>query len=236
MTTAIVLAGGLGSRLKAVVPDVPKPMAPVNGRPFLEYLIDYWTGQGIDRFILSVGYKREIIGRHFASRHKGIEMDYAVEDRPRGTGGGLLLALKHLRQSGAILILNGDTFFEVDLALMRRYHQDRHAEVTIALREVEANSRYASVEIDNDGMITAFDNRARTSGRALINGGVYLAESAAFSGMLPESDAPVSLEDQLYPRMLAAGRRMYGFLSSGRFIDIGIPDDYRRAAAVLSGG
>src|SRR3989344_1539678 len=99
MTTAIVLAGGLGSRLKAVVPDVPKPMAPVNGRPFLEYLIDYWTGQGIDRFILSVGYKREIIGRHFASRHQGIAMDYAVEDRPRGTCGGLLLALKHLCQS-----------------------------------------------------------------------------------------------------------------------------------------
>ena len=235
MTEAIVLAGGLGSRLKAAVPDVPKPMAPINGRPFLEYLVDYWAGQGVDRFVLSVGYKREVIEEHFAVRHKGMEMDYAVENQPRGTGGGLLLALKHLRRSGTFLILNGDTFFEVDLAPMRRYHQGKQAEVTIALREVDANSRYASVEIDKDGKITAFDNRARTSGRALINGGVYLAEKSAFADTLLESDEPVSIEDQLYPRMLAAGRRMYGFQSSGRFIDIGIPDDYRRAATVLPG-
>ncbi len=233
---AIILAGGLGSRLKAAVPDVPKPMAPINGRPFLEYLIDHWAGQGVDRFILSVGYKREIIEEHFAARYKGIEVGYAVEDQPLGTGGGLLLSLKHLRQSGTFLVLNGDTFFEVDLALMRRYHKDRHAEVTIALREVEANSRYASVEIDKDGRIKAFDNRARTSGRALINGGVYLAEDSAFAGMSPDTDASVSIEDQLYPRMLAAGRRMYGFRSSGRFIDIGVPEDYRRAATVLPGG
>src|SRR3989344_3209527 len=233
MTTAIILAGGLGSRLRAVVPDMPKPMAPINGRPFLEYLIDYWVSQGVDHFVLSVGYKREIIEQHFAARYRGIKMDYAVEDRPRGTGGGLLLALNHLRQSGAFLILNGDTFFEVDLASMRRYHQDRHAETTIALREAEANGRYAHVEVDNDGMITVFDSRVRTSGPTLINGGVYLAERSAFSGMLPEPDAPVSLEHQLYPRMLAAGRRMYGFQSPGRFIDIGIPEDYRCAAAML---
>ena len=232
---AIILVGGLGSRLKAAVPDVPKPMAPINGRPFLEYLVDYWAGQGVDRFVLSVGYKREVIEEHFAVRHKGMEMDYAVENQPRGTGGGLLLALKHLRRSGTFLILNGDTFFEVDLAPMRRYHQGKQAEVTIALREVDANSRYASVEIDKDGKITAFDNRVRTSGRALINGGVYLAEKSAFADTLLESDEPVSIEDQLYPRMLAAGRRMYGFQSSGRFIDIGIPDDYRRAATVLPG-
>ena len=235
MTEAIVLAGGLGSRLKAAVPDVPKPMAPINGRPFLEYLLDYWVGQGVARFVLSVGYKREIIEDHFTASYKGIEVNYAVENHPRGTGGGLLLALKHLRQSGTFLILNGDTLFEVDLAPMRRYHQARHAEVTIALREVAANSRYASVEIDKDGKITAFDNRARTSGRALINGGVYLAESTAFAGMLPESNEPVSIEDQLYPRMLAAGGRIYGFPSHGRFIDIGIPEDYQRAATVLPG-
>ena len=233
---AIILAGGLGSRLRAVVPDLPKPMAPIHDRPFLEYLLDYWAGQGVSRFVLSVGYKREIIEQHFGARYKGIEVDYAVENQPRGTGGGLLLALKRLHQSGAFLILNGDTFFEVDLALMRRYHQGKHAEVTVALREVEANSRYAGVEVDKDGKITAFDNRARASGRALINGGVYLAESTAFAGMLPESNEPVSIEDQLYPRMLAAGGRIYGFPSHGRFIDIGIPEDYQRAATVLPGG
>lgn len=231
---AIVLAGGLGSRLRAAVPDLPKPMAPIHGRPFLEYLLDYWAGQGVSRFVLSVGYKRDIIEEHFATRYKGTEVDYAVEDQPLGTGGGLLLALKHLHRTGPFLIMNGDTFFEVDLAPMRRYHQERRAELTIALREVEANSRYGGVGIDKEGKITTFDNHARTEDRALINGGVYLAEKSVFAGMALESDAPVSIEDQLYPRMLAAGRRLYGFLSSGRFIDIGVPEDYQRAAGILA--
>jgi len=182
---AIILAGGLGSRLRATVPDLPKPMAPIHGRPFLEYLLDYWVGQGVNRFVLSVGYKRDIIEEHFATRYKGTEVDYAVEDQPLGTGGGLLLALKHLRRTGPFLIMNGDTFFEVDLAPMRRYHQEKRADLTIALREVEANSRYGSVGIDKEAKITTFDNRARTSGRALINGGVYLAEKSAFAGMAP---------------------------------------------------
>ena len=120
---AIILAGGLGRRLRAAVPDVPKPMAPINDHPFLEYLIDYWISQGVDRFVLSVGYKHEIIKRHFGTRYKGIDVDYAVEDQPLGTGGGLLLALKRLRRTGPSLIMNGDTFFKVDLAPMRRYHQ-----------------------------------------------------------------------------------------------------------------
>jgi D-glycero-alpha-D-manno-heptose 1-phosphate guanylyltransferase len=232
---AIILAGGLGSRLRAVVPDLPKPMAPIKGRPFLEYLLDYWAGQGVNRFVLSVGYKHHIIEEYFASRYKESEVDYAVEEQPRGTGGGLLLALKQLRQPGPFLIVNGDTFFEVELVSMHRYHQDKRAEVTIALREVEANSRYASVRIDGDGKIMTFDNRTRAKGSALINGGVYLAERSVFTGVAAESDAPVSIEDHLYPRMLTAGRRIYGFRSSGRFIDIGIPEDYHRAASVLPG-
>ena len=231
---AIILAGGLGSRLKAAVPDVPKPMAPVSGRPFLEYLLDYWVGQGVDRFILSVGYRHDIIEKHFGARYKGADVAYAVEEEPRGTGGGLLLALAHLRRPDPFLAMNGDTFFEVELARMRRHHEETRAEITIALREVEGNSRYAGVAMDDTGRITSFDSRARTAGSALINGGVYLARRSALAGTtLPAG--PVSVEDQMYPDMLAAGRRLYGFLSSGRFIDIGIPEDYRRAGAVLAG-
>lgn len=230
---AIILAGGQGTRLKTVVPDVPKPMAPINNRPFLEYLLDYWIGQGVNRFILSLGYKPEIIEEHFGASYRGAEVTYAVEDRPRGTGGGLLLALDRLSGPDSFLVANGDTFFEVDLALMRHYHRRVHAEVTVALREVDANGRYASVEIDQSGRITAFDNHTRVSGQALINGGVYLAERFAFSSVAPGTDGLISIENQLYPRMLAAGRRLYGFPSPGRFIDIGIPEDYRRAAALL---
>jgi D-glycero-alpha-D-manno-heptose 1-phosphate guanylyltransferase len=233
---AIVLAGGLGSRLRPVVSDVPKPMAPVNGRPFLEHLLDYWMGQGVDRFVLSVGYKHEVIEQHFGSRYQSAEIDYAVEERPCGTGGGLLLSLPHLRGSGAFLVMNGDTFFEAGLDAMQRFHQDRQADLTVALREVESNNRYGGVGIDAQGRITTFDNRARASGRALINGGVYLAEKTAFAGIAPEPDGPVSLEEQLYPRLLADGRRLYGLLFSGRFIDIGIPEDYHRAASILQGG
>jgi D-glycero-alpha-D-manno-heptose 1-phosphate guanylyltransferase len=234
-TEAIVLAGGLGTRLRQAVPDLPKPMAPINGRPFLEHLLDYWMGQGIDRFVLSVGYRHEVVERHFGSRYRSTEIDYAVEAQPCGTGGGLLLSLPRLRGPGTFLVMNGDTFFEVGLDAMWRFHRERQADLTVALREVEANSRYGGVGIDGQGRITTFDNRARTAGRALINGGVYLAEKAAFAGMAPESDGPVSLEEQLYARMLAAGRRLYGHPSPGRFIDIGIPEDYHRAASVLRG-
>lgn len=231
---AIVLAGGLGSRLKPVVSDVPKPMAPINDRPFLEYLLDYWIGQGIRRFILSVGYKHDIIKDHFGARYQIADIAYAVEESPRGTGGGLLLAIERLCESDTFMIVNGDTFFEVPLAPMQQQHQDYKAAVTIALREVESNNRYASVEIDKTGKITAFDNRARTSTRALINGGVYLAEKSAFTAMALKPEESVSLENELYPRMLAAGQKMYGFASRGRFIDIGIPDDYQRAAFLLA--
>lgn len=231
---AIILAGGLGSRLRAVVPDLPKPMAPINGRPFLEYLLDYWIEQGVNRFVLSVGYKHDMIKRHFAAAYKGTEVDYAVEEKPLGTGGGLLLALKRLRPTDVpFLIINGDTFFEIDLASMLRHHQKRHAELTIALREVEANNRYTSVGIDELGKIETFANRARAEKRELINGGVYLATRSLFASVAWGFDSPLSIENQLYPDMLTEGKRIYGFLSSGRFIDIGVPEDYQRAASML---
>lgn len=233
MAAAVILAGGLGSRLQTVVQDVPKPMAPINGRPFLEYLLDYWIGQNISHFVLSVGYKHEIIERHFGNNYKEAKIDYAVEERPLGTGGGLLCALKYLSGAESFLIVNGDTFFEVDLMSMRLFHQAKQAAVTIALRKVEVNSRYDSVEFDGHGKITAFDNQGRNSGPEFINGGVYLAEKSAFVDFTPEAYEPVSLEDQIYPRMLAEGRRIYGFPSSVNFIDIGVPEDYRRAVNVI---
>jgi D-glycero-alpha-D-manno-heptose 1-phosphate guanylyltransferase len=232
---AVILAGGLGSRLRDEVPDLPKPMAPINGRPFLEYLLDYWASQGVDRFVLSVGYRSEIIETHFGSTYKGIEIDYAVEAQPRGTGGGLLLALEQLRQPAPFLIVNGDTFFEVDLVRMRQHHDQAHADVTIALRQLGKNDRYAGVAVDVNGRITSFDSYARLAGPALVNGGVYLARPAAFADF---SSAPISgvisVEDRMFPEMLAAGRLLYGFSARGKFVDIGIPEDYRRAAEILS--
>ena len=110
---AIILAGGLGTRLRSIVPKLPKALAPVGNRPFLAYLFDFWIAQGVDRFVLSVGYKHEIIQKEFGVSYKSAKVDSAVETAPLGTGGGLLLSWKKLRSPKPFLILNGDTFFNV---------------------------------------------------------------------------------------------------------------------------
>jgi D-glycero-alpha-D-manno-heptose 1-phosphate guanylyltransferase len=231
---AIILAGGLGKRLRKAVPDLPKPMAPVRGRPFLEYLLDYWITQGVNRFILSVGYKHEVIEDHFSSGYRGSKIVCVVEHQPRGTGGGLLEALDFLREPEPFLIMNGDTFFDVSLGSMRDFHQSKRAELTIALRQVDSNIRYAGVDIDDNGRIKTFDNQARTAKQTLINGGVYLANRDIFSGITADSDMPVSIEEKIFPDLMKTGRGVYGYMSSSRFIDIGIPEDYERAASILS--
>ena len=115
MTSAIILAGGLGTRLRGVVPDLPKPMAPIGGRPFLEYQLDYWINQGVSQFVLSVGYLHGAIVDHFGDRYKGAKLDYVIEKTPLGTGGGFLLAAEKLGKNDPFLLLNGDTYFAVDL-------------------------------------------------------------------------------------------------------------------------
>lgn len=132
--TAVVLAGGLGTRLRSVVSDLPKPMAPIAGRPFLEYLFDYWIDQGIERFVLSVGYRHEAIVEHFGDGYRGATLHYAREPRPLGTGGGLLMALEHLTEADEnFLLLNGDTWFTLDLATLQQYAEQHHADCCLAL-------------------------------------------------------------------------------------------------------
>lgn len=233
---AIILAGGRGTRLHPVVPNLPKPMAPVNGRPFLEYQLDYWIGQDIRRFVLSVGYKYEIIQRYFGDRYKGVEITYAVEEKPLGTGGGLLMAAREIKYSGPFLVLNGDTFFEVDLGELHSFHTEKNADLTVGLLEVPVNSRYGGVLLGKGGDITAFQPRMSDSGSKLINGGVYLIEKGALSGLEEIAGSELSLEDRLFPDLLRMGRRFFGFISKGRFIDIGVPDDYHAAATMLLNG
>jgi D-glycero-alpha-D-manno-heptose 1-phosphate guanylyltransferase len=229
--SAIILAGGLGTRLRSAVPDVPKPMAPLNGQPFLEHQLDYWIGQGVHRFVLSVGYRHEIIERHFGSAYRGAELDYAVEKTPLGTGGGLLLAAGKIEAAGPWLILNGDTFFEVGLADLVAFHEGKQAEITLSLFPVDDNTRYTGVEIDDAQRITAL--KSTGSGRQLINGGVYLMGPAALAGLPFKSGERLSLEDDLLPQALFSGKRVYGHTVHGRFVDIGVPEDYARAAGML---
>jgi D-glycero-alpha-D-manno-heptose 1-phosphate guanylyltransferase len=227
---AIVLAGGLGTRLRATVPDLPKPMAPVNGRPFLERLLDYWLQQGVTRFVLSVGYKHEAIMRHFGSAHRGVPVSYAVEDRPRGTGGGLLLAAGSLAAAGPFLVLNGDTYFEVSLEALRRFSALRRADATLALFRSPQQERYTGLKIGKAGEVLSLGAGEKGG---LANGGVYLMGRGMLEGGSWPSFSPLSLEEDILPFALRAGGRVFGLECAGRFLDIGVPEDYARAADVL---
>lgn len=232
MTTAIILAGGLGTRLRSAVPDLPKPMAPVAGKPFLEHQIDFWIAQGVRHFILSVGYRHEAITAHFGNRFHGATIDYAVETTPRGTGGALLLAAAQLPDDAPALLLNGDTWFDVrldDLAARARKHD---ADWCFALFRHDDPARYMGVALGRDGRISAL--KSPTAAQA--NGGVYWFRPAALRRLAFDTHAPLSLENDLFPRLLAQGQRFAGLVCSGAFIDIGVPADYHRAAAVLAPG
>lgn len=234
-TTAIVLAGGLGTRLRDTVPDLPKPMAPVNGRPFLEYQLDYWVSQGIRDFTLSVGYKRETIIGHFGSAYRGAAIRYAIEETPLGTGGALLLAVAELENGNApVLVLNGDTFFEVSLSRMSEFHQRSGSDWTFALFRTDESGRYMGMQVAPDGRIEAL--RSGTAGQPglLANGGVYLVEPETLGTSGYAVGDKASLEDDILARLHRNGARMFGYESPGRFIDIGVPRDYHRASELLA--
>ena len=230
MDTAIILAGGLGTRLKSVVPELPKPMAPVNGRPFLEHQLDYWIDQGVSRFILSVGYKRDLIIDHFGECYRSVSLTYAVESEPLGTGGGLLNAIRDLDES--FLVLNGDTFFEVDLSNLIKCHEEKNADWTMALFESSNVERYMGVRIDGSGAITELQSKS-TAASCLVNGGVYLVAPSILSKTKFLNQKKLSLEDELLPFLKNHGGKLFGSICSGVFIDIGVPEDYFRAPEIL---
>ncbi len=231
--TAIVLAGGLGTRLRSAVPDLPKPLAPIGGRPFLDYLLDYWQGQGIRRFILSVGYRAEMIRAHFGDSYRGCRIDYAEEQTPLGTGGGLLLATAMAEGSNPLLAMNGDTFFAVELDRLVDFHAGHRADWTFCTFRTSENGRYLGMDIAPDGEVRAFRTE-RNTGERLANGGVYLFSPAMLSSTGCTPGDRISLEEELFPVLLATGCRFFGTECAGSFIDIGIPQDYGRAAAMDS--
>jgi len=233
MTSAVILAGGLGTRLRNTVPDLPKPMASVAGRPFLEYQLDYWIGKGIGRFVLSVGYRHEAIIDHFGDRYKGIELLYVVERVPLGTGGGLLLAVKELCLTSPFLLLNGDTYFEADWTLLRDFSEANNADWCFSLFRTNEDGRYMGMEVSPQGQILSMKSGADGLGR-LANGGVYWVRPQVLDEAGFGVGRKASLEDDILPTMLTAGRHLFGIEFSGTFIDIGVPDDYLRAASLLA--
>jgi D-glycero-alpha-D-manno-heptose 1-phosphate guanylyltransferase len=231
MTTAIVLAGGLGTRLRAAVPDLPKPMAPVAGRPFLAHLMDHWVAQGVRRFVLSVGYRHEAILDHFGCAYRGAAIDYVVETTPLGTGGAVRLAASRLDAGEPALLLNGDTWFGVDLATLRAFATRHDADWCLSLFPATEAGRYMGLQLGVDGRILALRHDDQRPGRP-ANGGVCWVHARAWQA-LPEHPVPFSLEDGWMAWALASGQRLFGLQSDAPFIDIGVPHDYHRAAGVL---
>ena len=231
---AIILAGGLGKRLRSAVPKLPKPLAPIAGKPFLTYLFDFWIAQGVDHFVLSVGYKYEAIQYEFGAHYKSAQIDYAIETTPLGTGGGLLLSLEKLRSSEPFLILNGDTFFNINRIEILNHHSTNAADMTLSLFEVSHNNRYSPALLDENGFIHSLEKQSEISESNWANGGVYLMEPNLLNEYKNRPPKKYSLEDELLPDLLKKKKRIAGFISQGDFIDIGLPEDYRRAEEILS--
>jgi D-glycero-alpha-D-manno-heptose 1-phosphate guanylyltransferase len=229
VTTAIILAGGLGTRLKKAVPNLPKPMAPILGRPFLEYQMDYWIGQGVNKFILSIGYLNQAITEHFGGEYRAASIDYLIEDKPLGTGGALLMAAQGLNEP--FLVLNGDTFFEVDLNLLNDFHKEQRSEWTLSLFRANQSGRYMGLKLADNGEILALESGSSDSN--LFNGGVYLINPSVFDRLDKTSREKISLENDLLPNFITSGGLLYGIECIGKFIDIGLPKDYHRAAEIL---
>ena len=226
--TAVILAGGLGTRLKAVVPNLPKPMAPINGRPFLEHLMDYWIDQGIKKFILSVCYKKEIIAARFRTTYCDADIEYAYESEPLGTGGGMLLAANCLENP--FLLLNGDTFFEVNLKILSNFHDKSNSDFTFSLFKADLDYRYGGVEIDlHDGRVKNLIEKCKIGGYS--NGGVYIINPKIIKKY--QLQKYYSLEMGIIRNLLESNNKLFGLIFESKFIDIGVPFDYYRAQEIL---
>ncbi len=223
---AIILAGGIGSRLKEVTGEKPKCLALVNEKPFINYLIKFLENFEYEKIIISVGYQTETIQSHINSLNSKVEIVYSKEDSPLGTGGALKKALS-LCSNEQVLVLNGDSFFEIDLNEFSFYHDYCGADFTLALKDVPESGRYGTIEISPEGNVLRFKEKNSSNESGLINAGIYLVRKNFYLEQCPKQET-FSLEkdivEALYSRF-----NFRGWMGRGYFIDIGIPEDYKKA-------
>lgn len=230
MFDAVILAGGLGTRLRSVVSDVPKCMAPVGGRPFLEWMLAWIEPFRPGKIILSLGYLSEVVTDWVETVMKDypIPIEWVIEDTPLGTGGAVRLALSKVTAPQCV-ILNGDTFFDVDLNALCSFREQTGTPMAMALKPMERFERYGSVTLDDNRRISSF-NEKRYCEKGLINGGIYCIDR--LSGLLDDKPERFSFEKEVLEPESTHGH-LSGFVSDGSFIDIGIPDDYALAQTFL---
>lgn len=220
---AIILAGGLGTRLRSVVNDVPKCMAPVNGIPFINFIVSYLKNEGVTKFIFSLGYKHELITAYLDKTFPELDKHYSIETEQLGTGGAIKKACEFVSGEN-VLALNGDTLFNIDIHSFLKEHKEKAAECTVALKEMKDFSRYGSVEVNKDDSITAFHEKKYCE-KGLINGGIYAMQTKSFLNKnLP---TVFSFEKEYLEKFVLDGK-VAGFKKDYYFIDIGIPEDYQK--------
>jgi D-glycero-alpha-D-manno-heptose 1-phosphate guanylyltransferase len=217
---SIILAGGEGIRLKEVIKDIPKPMAPIYGKPFLELLISQLKKWGIKDIILSIGYKKEVIRTYFMDGKKwGVNIEYSEEDQPLGTGGAIKNAANWLDEDNFV-VMNGDSILNIDFSKLISFHKNYAALATIGLAYVENTFRYGRIKTKETNEIFDFSEKG-IQGKGFINGGVYVFNKEILK-IIPEGKS--SLEKDILSKIILQG--IYGFKTNGFFIDIGIPEDY----------
>lgn len=221
---AILLAGGLGTRLKSVVSDRPKPMALIEGKPFMEYVIHELSRHGITDIIFAVGYKGSMVEEYFGDGSGfGVTVSYAYEETLLGTAGAIKNAARFMKED-QVFVLNADTFYQIDYSRLAKLKEERALDMVLVLRLVPDVSRYGQAVLE-DGWLTGFNEKTNEAKPGTINGGIYLLTKDMIDD-IPEGK--VSLENEMIPKWLEEGKKLGGIVNDGYFIDIGIPEDYFR--------
>lgn len=223
----IILAGGFGTRLRSIISNVPKPMAPINDKPFLWYIMEWLYKQNIKKVILCVSYKSEVIKDYFGDKYKEMEIVYSIEEVPLDTGGAIKKAFEKVN-SEYIFIVNGDTFFDISIWKMFDHHLKTQSCMTIALKPMKDCDRYGTVVLSNDRIVSFKEKEYKKHGN--INGGIYITHRNLFNEF--EMQKKFLFENDFIIKHIASLKLM-GFIADEYFIDIGIPQDYKRAQIEL---
>jgi D-glycero-alpha-D-manno-heptose 1-phosphate guanylyltransferase len=224
----LILAGGLGTRLRSVVRDVPKPMAPVAGRPFIEHQLRFLASTGFKSVVIALGYRGDVIKQHFKKDFMGIQIDYSSEATPLGTGGAIVNAVKAKRLDGNLVVLNGDTFFPISIESMMLDHIKNSADVTLAIFRDKSFGRYSGLCLDDKMKVLRSD--ADTS--EYKSAGIYIFSHNIVGLLRSKELKKISFEEDIGPKLIS-NYNVYGYAESAPFIDIGIPEDFDKAQTLL---
>ena len=224
--TAVILAGGMGTRLRQVVSDRPKVMAEINGKPFITYLLDQLVDAGINQVFISTGYMARLIEETIGSSYKELQVDYFREETPLGTAGALKLA-EQIVDAEYCLVMNGDSYTEFDAISLFMSCKQKNASIVLLVKMVHGTSRFGTIQMNEKNEIIRFMEKGETTDSGLINAGIYMMKASTLQKI--PGKTPCSLEYDFFPAMI--GKGIYGYETEGNFIDIGTPESYAKAEA-----